>query len=732
MKSHALAGFLATVAIVVSGSTFTPARPPAFPLAVKSPYMNTWLEAGSSNNGLLAGAWPRFWAGLQPGAVAGSTGAVTGWAGLIKVDGTLYTWMGAPTVSGSLPPSVTQESAEYTSERTTFIMNVDGLISMNVSFLSPITPNDFERQSIIGTYLNVDIASLDGASHSVQLYADTSAEWVSATHNTDVAQWSYSDQNGIASHQSFRQNQSEFNDDYADDGAHWGYWYWSTASTSTLTYQSGEDVTVRGKFGTNSNLPNTQDTNYRAISDDWPVFGFGQYIHPHLLRCSELIHIANDLGAVTSSVSTLYTINHAQQNAIYFDGADGDVSVPSLWTSYFDSDLAMVEFFYNDWSNNQGQIDQLIAVDSLAAGGQDYLTITSLSARQAFGAVQLTGTTAKQYLFLKEISSDGNIQTVDVLFPAIPIFLYTNPTLVKLLLDPLYENQEAGQFPQTYSIHDLGANYPRAIGHTDGGGEAMPLEECGNMIIATLAYAQRSGDNAYLTQHYPLMKQWTGYLVEEALIPADQLSTDDFQGSLANQTNLALKGIIAIEAMSVIAGITGNTADQTNYHNISTDYVSQWQGFAVNTAADPPHTTLAYNDADSHGLLYNLYSDTLLSLNLVPQSIYDQQSTFYATIFATYGIPLDTRAVQTKSDWEMWTAAIASSSVQQTFIHKLATWIGETSTNRAFTDLYETDTGDFGDGPFIARPVVGGHFALLALKDTPAAKRKRVEREFTA
>jgi hypothetical protein len=115
-------------------------------------------------------------------------------------------------------------------------------------------------------------------------------------------------------------------------------------------------------------------------------------------------------------------------------------------------------------------LDAKFAADSLAAGGQDYLTITSLSARQAFGAVQLCGTPDKLYYFLKEISSDGNIQTVDVMFPAMPIFLYTNPVLVKYLLDPLFENQEAGLFPQTYAIHDLGASYPRAVGHPTGDG----------------------------------------------------------------------------------------------------------------------------------------------------------------------------------------------------------------------------------------------------------------------
>lgn len=42
-------------------------------------------------------------------------------------------------------------------------------------------------------------------------------------------------------------------------------------------------------------------------------------------------------------------------------------------------------------------------------------------------------------------------------------------------------------------------------------------------------------------------------------------STDDFAGTLVNQTNLAIKGTIGIAAMAVIEGMLGNTAMQSNY-----------------------------------------------------------------------------------------------------------------------------------------------------------------------
>ncbi|KAL4781813.1 hypothetical protein BJX76DRAFT_369577 [Aspergillus varians] len=673
-------------ALTDAASTFSPARPPALPLAVKSPYLSTWLSAGADggNGGYLAGEWPTFW-----------EGQVTGWAGLIRVDGQVYTWMGLP---GST--TVNQTAYEYTSTKSIFTMHISDMVEMKVTFLSPITPNDLRRQSLVFSYLDVSVTSLDGESHNVQVYADISAEWVSGDHSA-IAQWDHGvTGDGVSYHKVHRQMPLLFSENR--DQAEWGDWYWATDSGAGLTYQAGPDVDVRGAFASNGRLSNTNDANYRAISNNWPVFGF-----------------SHDLGSIESTTGVLFSIGLTQPDAIQYTGSSDTLSpVSSLWTSYFNSALDALDFFHHDYqeaSSLSSDLDERIARDSIAAAGQDYLTITSLSIRQAFAATQLCGPADNPYLFMKEISSNGNMNTVDVIFPAHPVFLYTNPDLLKYLMRPHLEIQESGHYPNSYAMHDIGAHYPNATGHPDGNDEPMPLEECGNMVIMALAYAQKANDTAYLESHYGVLRQWTDYLIEDALYPANQISTDDFAGPLANQTNLALKGIIGIEAMSVIAGLTTNSADATNLTDYAHDYIERWQTLGIAHNGAQSHTTLSYGSNDSHGLLYNLYADRELGLNLVPQSVYDMQSAFYPTVRRQFGVPLDTRHQYTKGDWELFTAAVASTSTRDMFIQLLAGWINQTSTNRALTDLYDTVTGNYPQITFIARPVMGGAFALLLL-----------------
>lgn len=110
-----------------------------------------------------------------------------------------------------------------------------------------------------------------------------------------------------------------------------------------------------------------------------------------------------DLGSVgATSVSTLFSLGMCQDEAIQFLGMDGLTVLPSLWKSYFANDLAALTFFHKDYSESSklsSDLDDQISKDSIAAAGQDYATLTTLAARQAFAATQLVGSDDKHYLF---------------------------------------------------------------------------------------------------------------------------------------------------------------------------------------------------------------------------------------------------------------------------------------------------------------------------------------------
>ena len=65
---------------------------------------------------------------------------------------------------------------------------------------------------------------------------------------------------------------------------------------------------------------------------------------------------------------------------------------------------------------------------------------------------------APPWAFLKEISSDGNVNTVDIIYQSWPIFISLNPEYIKLLFDPIISYLNTGQWPEPYVIHDIGSS----------------------------------------------------------------------------------------------------------------------------------------------------------------------------------------------------------------------------------------------------------------------------------
>ncbi|KAJ7044468.1 DUF1793-domain-containing protein [Mycena alexandri] len=673
----------------------TPFNPSSIPLAVRSPYLSTWLPQGGGNP--LNGVWPQHW-----------TGQTVGWAGFIKVDGTAYSFLGDPGI-GAPFTKATQKSMEFTSTQSIFIMSC-GPIDLNVTFLSPVEPSDLSKQSFPFSYMALSATSTDGNSHSVQVYSDISAEWV-VGDNSLAVNWTTVEGDTLV-HQVQLQTQTVFAE--KDDRALYGSVFYSTTAGSGVTFQTGEDLVVRAQFVNNSVLLNTKDSNFRAIANDWPVFAF-----------------AHDLGkiAATPSIPVVVSVGNVHDPAISYIVAGGKLQDRSslFWNQFSTISDAITSFMgeYLDALARNSKFDAQVQSDAMTISA-DYAAIVALSIRQTLGATDITISKSNDgswnatdiLVFMKEISSDGNVNTVDVIFPAYPLLLYVNPLLAKYLLAGLFEYQATGQYPNKYSAHDLGASYPKALGHNDGKDEQMPVEESGNMLIMALSYAQKSGDNSQLTTYAGLLDQWTQFLIQDSLIPESQISTDDFAGALANQTNLAIKGIIGIKAMALIAEILGDDKKSSNYSSTAASYVSQWQYLA--TSSDQSHLTLSYGNSSSWGLSYNLYADKLLKLNLFPDTIYQMQTNWYRTVQQPFGVPLDTRHTYTKSDWQIWTAAIMSdTNARDFFITSVKNAAANGLSSQPLGDWYEARDGT--PEAFRARPVVGGHLALLALSSQPAS-----------
>lgn len=74
----------------------------------------------------------------------------------------------------------------------------------------------------------------------------------------------------------------------------------------------------------------------------------------------------------------------------------------------------------------------------------------------------------------------------------------------------------------------------------------------------------------------------------------------------------------------------------------------------------------------------------------------------------TYGVPLLSGATYTKSDWQLFCAAIASANTSSMFITDVVKFTNNSPSDGPQTDLYDTLTADYAAGltTFEARPVV--------------------------
>lgn len=673
-----------------SNVTTTPIRPPAVPLIVRSPYLSTWQASTGS-----PGTWQTFW-----------NGDTTGLAGMVRIDGTAFVFAGDPSIGDAGAP-LEQTSLTLTATRSVFTLRGGG-VQITLEYLSPIEPGDLERQAIPMAWVLVTAHSVDGAPHDISLYLDVTGEWLSGdpTQEFTWAPVSVPSSSGTTQAWTMQLAAPQILAEIGER-AQWGTMILATPQVPGLTFQSGPSESVRAQFVEQGMLLDTDDASYTSIAGDgYPAFGF-----------------AVDLGQVDSQPQTRqFSLGHVRTPLVSYLGTP----LQPLWTEYFSDWEQMLAFFHADITGARQRADTLdakVSADARKVGGTQYEALCVLSLRQAYGATELVvGPDNTPWAFLKEISSNGDMSTVDVIFPASPVWIYLDPQYLSLLLRPVFAYAASGQWTARFAPHDLGL-YPTASGYLHVLAEKMPVEESGNMIIMAAAYLRAApGTTAlvYLQAHYQLLKQWADYLVATLPNVGLQNQTDDFAGKIAHSVNLALKGIVAVAAMGQIAEGCGEQADAAHYREKAGQFIVDWLEHAQ--ASGHRHLGLTYRRPGRRdpawGNTYNAYADALLGTGLVPESVAAEQAAFYQSRTNRLGLPLQTPHRYGKTDWQMWLAAwLHRYPISQELIGRVYRYANSTRTRVPFCDLYDTVTGDrvFGSQGFAARPVQGGIFALLAL-----------------
>ena len=661
-------------------------RPPATPLITHDPYFSIW-----SNTDHLTDSPTRHWTGTpQP------------LAGLVRIDGKPFRIMGD---SPRTVPALPQTALTLTPTHTRYTFSGQG-ITLDLTFFTPAFLDDLDLLSRPVTYLTWTAHSTDATPHEVSILLDASPTIATSIPNQYVT---YS-RNHTASTEVLSvgtRDQSILNRSGDDLRIDWGYLHLAIpsdeASKSAIADHATESFVKDGTLPPADSMEGAVPANRNAphLTVTLPFGSVGaQPVSRHLLL----------------SYTETYAIQLLHQN------------LPPWWQHAGKPVSAMLDEAANDYATleKRGQtFDTDLTRDLTRVGGDHYAWLCTLAYRQSIAAHKLVaGPDGQPMLFAKENFSNGDMSTVDVLYPSAPIFLFFNPRLLEAQVLPVLEYAALPNhwhFP--FAPHDLG-QYPLANGQDYGGGEKteenqMPVEESGNMLILVDAIARAEGNTTLAARFWPQLTQWAQFLRDHGLDPENQLTTDDFAGHVSHNANLSIKAIDALAAYANLASLLHKDAEARTYSAIAHDYAGKW----IKMAAEGDHYKLAFNSPNTWSQKYNLVWDKLLDYNLFPPSVRASEITFYKTKLNLYGLPLDSRADYTKLDWELWTATMADNPADfTTLVDPLFKWSNEGPTRVPLTDWYDTKTGK--QSGFQARSVVGGLF-IKALADKPLAQSWR-------
>jgi hypothetical protein len=644
-------------------------RPPAVPLVAFDPYLSIWSEADH-----LTDDNTRHWTHREQAL-----------ASLLRIDGKTYRLMG--TEPNDIPP-FPQLSVRVWPTRSVYEFEGAG-IHVTLTFMTAALPHDLEVFSRPLTYLTWRVHSVDGLPHKVSIYDSTSSELVVNEIN-EPAVWSRLQAGPLTALRVGTEAQSVLGSSGDDHRINWGYAY-AAALTRQSTSAIGSNQSLQRSFVDNGSLPASDDPQLpRPVNVNTPVLAF-----------------VFDLGSVGSTaVESQVMVAYDEIYAIKYFG----LKLHPYWRRNGMDPAELLQVAARDYPELRKrceQFDQDLMADLTKAGGERYAQITSLAYRECVAACGLAADANNQpLLFTKENTSDGDIATVDVFYPMDPIWIFLSPSLAKATLVPILSYAASSHWKFPNAPHDLGI-YPIARG-TDDGGEGMPVEESGNMLLLCDAVAQADGNADFVKPWWPQLSLWAKYLENYGLDPEEQLCTDDFMGHLAHNSNLSVKAILGLAAYGDLCRMRGDQQNAAKYQKLAKTDAEHW----VIAANDVGHFRLAFDKPNSWSQKYNLVWDRILGLNVFPPEVAQMEVAHYLQVMQRYGVPLDSRTRLTKTDWSMWSASLAENQADfERMISPIYDYLNGTTARDPVADSYLTD--NIRSSGMHARPVVGGFFIKM-------------------
>ncbi len=669
LKFLAIAAFfIATGAVQSEAQAF---RPPAVPLVTSDPYLSVWSESDALN-----GSATVHWTGKRNALVS-----------LIRIDGKTYRLMGdEPAADPPLP----QTSVQVLPTRSIYNFNGAG-VHVRMTFMQPALPNDLDALSLPLSYITWTVNATDGHTHAVSIYDSASSDLAVNTPDQAVV-WSRTVAGGLTLLKTGTAQQTLLRPAGDDVRIDWGYAY-LTAPTAHAYSAEGDAGIIENAFIDTGTLNDAaQDTRMpRAASDHEPVLAFDLPLgNVSATPVSRHVTVAYD---------EIYSINFFGEKLRPYWRRNG-IEAPQM--------LASAERQYPSLTRRCAAFDRKLMADMIRVGGAKYAQIGALAYRQALAGCGLCADdNGKLLLFTKENTSNGDIATVDIFYPMDPMLIFLSPTLAKASLVPILAYAASPHWHFSNAPHDLGT-YPVAVGRDDGG-EAMPVEESGNMLLLADAVAHDDGNADFVKPWWPQLTQWAQFLKQYGLDPGNQLCTDDFMGHLAHNANLSIKAILALAAYGDLCRMRGDTDGAARYTALAHADARHW----IHVADTGTHSLLAFDKPGTWSEKYNLVWDKLLGLNIFPPAVAAKEVAYYKTVEQKYGVPLDARTKLAKTDWAMWSATLADNQADfNALVNPIYTYLDTQTVRDPLADLYFTNDVNGANG-FHARPVVGGVFIKM-------------------